>query len=132
MRLPIPVHVVTIATGIAIVLAAAYDGADGAAKYRTRDCARPGADARKHGARESAGTGAVLKGLTSDIVAEGADTVTFKLTGPTGIIPGLLTLTPAVIQSNSRSTWPPSKSVTAGPPPLYGMWTICMPVMSLN
>lgn len=51
--------------------------------------------------RESAGTGAVLKNLTSDIAAEGPDTVVIKLTGPTGIIPGLLTLTPAVIMSKA-------------------------------
>ena len=51
--------------------------------------------------RESAGTGAVLKSLTSDISAETPDTVVIKLTGPTGIIPGLLTLTPAVIMSKA-------------------------------
>ena len=51
--------------------------------------------------RDSAGTGAVLKNLTSDITADGPDTVVLKLTGPTGIIPGLLTLTPAAVMSRS-------------------------------
>jgi peptide/nickel transport system substrate-binding protein len=49
----------------------------------------------------SAGTGAVLKSLVSDISADGPDTVVFKLTGPTGVVPGLLTLTPAVIMSKA-------------------------------
>ena len=44
----------------------------------------------------SAGTGAVLKSLVNDISGDGPDTVVFKLTGPTGVVPGLLTLTPAV------------------------------------
>jgi len=51
--------------------------------------------------RDSAGTGAVLKNLTSDVTADGPDAVVLKLTGPTGIIPGLLTLTPAVIMSKA-------------------------------
>ena len=55
MWLAISVDIITIAAGIAIVLAAADDCADGAAKDRTRNCTRPGPDARKYGARESAG-----------------------------------------------------------------------------
>src|SRR5438045_3372801 len=37
------------------VVRARHQELDRAAKYRTRNCARPGADARKYGARESAG-----------------------------------------------------------------------------
>jgi peptide/nickel transport system substrate-binding protein len=51
--------------------------------------------------RESAGTGAVLKALVSSIEASGPDTVVFKLNAPTGIVPGLLTLTPASIMSKA-------------------------------
>ncbi|MEH2553805.1 ABC-type transport system substrate-binding protein [Bradyrhizobium algeriense] len=51
--------------------------------------------------RDSAGTGAVLKSLTSDILADGPDTVVLRLTSPTGIIPGLLTLTSAMITSKT-------------------------------
>lgn len=54
--------------------------------------------------RDSAGTGAVLKNLTSDITTAGPETVVLKLTGPTGIIPGLLTLTPAAIMSKAAVT----------------------------
>jgi peptide/nickel transport system substrate-binding protein len=48
---------------------------------------------------ESAGTGAVLKSVVTDIKATAPDTVVLTLSGPTGIVPGLLTLTPAVIMS---------------------------------
>ena len=51
--------------------------------------------------RESAGTGAVLKSLVASITATAPDTVVFKLTGPTGVVPGLLTLTPASIMSKA-------------------------------
>jgi peptide/nickel transport system substrate-binding protein len=51
--------------------------------------------------RESAGTGGVLKSLVSSITATAPDTVVFKLTGPTGVVPGLLTLTPASIMSKA-------------------------------
>jgi peptide/nickel transport system substrate-binding protein len=51
--------------------------------------------------RESAGTGGVLKSLVASITATAPDTVVFKLTGPTGVVPGLLTLTPASIQSKA-------------------------------
>jgi peptide/nickel transport system substrate-binding protein len=51
--------------------------------------------------RDSAGTGAVLKSLVASIVAAGPDTVVFKLNGPTGVLPGLLTLTPASIMSKT-------------------------------
>ena len=51
--------------------------------------------------RESAGTGAVLKALVSSITVAAPDTVIFKLTGPTGVVPGLLTLTPASIFSKA-------------------------------
>ena len=60
----------------------------------------------------SAGTGAVLKSLVSNISADGPDTVVFKLTGPSGVVPGLLTLTPAVIMSKaSLADASPSKPV---------------------
>ena len=49
----------------------------------------------------SAGTGAVLHALVSDISESGADAVVLKLNGPTGVVPGLLTLTPAVIMSRA-------------------------------
>src|SRR5438132_13419896 len=58
MWLAVSIDVIAIAAGIAIILATADDGADGAAKHRTRNCARPGAETRKYGARESAGAGA--------------------------------------------------------------------------
>ncbi|MBV9492215.1 MAG: hypothetical protein JO069_21175 [Verrucomicrobia bacterium] len=48
---------------------------------------------------QSAGTGAVLKSLVTDIKATGPDTVVISLSQPTGILPGLLTLTPASILS---------------------------------
>jgi peptide/nickel transport system substrate-binding protein len=51
--------------------------------------------------RESAGTGAVLKALVASIAAPAPDTVVFKLTGPSGVVPGLLTLTPASIFSKA-------------------------------
>ena len=51
--------------------------------------------------RESAGTGAVLKSLVASITATAPDTVVFKLNGPTGVVPGLLTLTPASIMSKA-------------------------------
>src|ERR1700722_15235637 len=51
--------------------------------------------------RESAGTGAVLKALVSSIEAPAPDTVAFKLNAPTGVVPGLLTLTPASIMSKA-------------------------------
>jgi peptide/nickel transport system substrate-binding protein len=51
--------------------------------------------------RESAGTGAVLKALVSTIEAPAPDTVAFKLNAPTGVVPGLLTLTPASIMSKA-------------------------------
>ncbi|WP_158815728.1 ABC transporter substrate-binding protein [Methylocapsa sp. S129] len=51
--------------------------------------------------RESAGTGAVLKALVASIVATAPDTVVLKLNAPTGVIPGLLTLTPASIMSKA-------------------------------
>ena len=51
--------------------------------------------------RESAGTGAVLKALTASITETAPDTVVFKLTGPSGVVPGLLTLTPASILSKA-------------------------------
>ena len=60
----------------------------------------------------SAGTGAVLKSLVNDISADGPDSVIFKLAGPTGVVPGLLTLTPAVIMSKaSLAGASPSKPV---------------------
>ena len=60
----------------------------------------------------SAGTGAVLKSLVNDISADGPDSVVFKLAGPTGVVPGLLTLTPAVIMSKaSLAGASPSKPV---------------------
>jgi len=51
--------------------------------------------------RESAGTGAVLKSLVASITATASDTVVLKLNGPTGVVPGLLTLTPASIMSKA-------------------------------
>ena len=51
--------------------------------------------------RGSAGTGAVLKALVVSITATAPDTVVFKLSAPTGVIPGLLTLTPASIMSKA-------------------------------
>jgi peptide/nickel transport system substrate-binding protein len=51
--------------------------------------------------RESAGTGAVLKSLVASITTTAPDTVVFKLTGPTGVVPGLLTLIPASIMSKA-------------------------------
>jgi peptide/nickel transport system substrate-binding protein len=51
--------------------------------------------------RESAGTGAVLKALVASITAAAPDTVVFKLGAPTGVLPGLLTLTPASIMSKA-------------------------------
>ena len=51
--------------------------------------------------RESAGTGAVLKALVASITATAPDTVVFKLNAPTGVLPGLLTLTPASIMSKA-------------------------------
>jgi peptide/nickel transport system substrate-binding protein len=68
----------------------------------------------------SAGTGAVLKSLVSDISADGPDTVVFKLTGLTGVVPGLLTLTPAAIMSkaslaDASPTKPVAKLDCAGP-----------------
>src|SRR5437764_6346359 len=58
MRLPVPIDIIAVAARIAIVLTAADDGADGAAKHCARNGARAGAEARKYGARESAGAGA--------------------------------------------------------------------------
>ena len=49
----------------------------------------------------SAGTGAVMKSLVKEIKADGTDKVVFVLNGPTGIVPGLLSLTPAVIMSQA-------------------------------
>lgn len=49
----------------------------------------------------SAGTGAVLKSLVSEIKAVGPDKVVLTMTGPSGVLPGLLTLTPAVIMSRA-------------------------------
>ena len=51
--------------------------------------------------RESAGTGAVLKALVASITASAPDVVVFKLNAPTGVLPGLLTLTPASIMSKA-------------------------------
>jgi peptide/nickel transport system substrate-binding protein len=51
--------------------------------------------------RESAGTGAVLKALVSSITASAPDTVVLKMTGPSGVVPSLLTLTPASIMSKA-------------------------------
>lgn len=48
----------------------------------------------------SAGAGAVLKSLVSDISADSPDAV-FTLTRPTGVVLGVLTLTPAVIMSKA-------------------------------
>src|SRR5437016_3285453 len=58
MGLAVPIDVIAIAAGIAIILPAADDRADRPAEYRTRNCARAGAEARKYGTRESAGAGA--------------------------------------------------------------------------
>jgi peptide/nickel transport system substrate-binding protein len=53
--------------------------------------------------RESAGTGAVLKSLVAAITATAPDTVVLELNGPTGVVPGLLTLTPASIMSKAST-----------------------------
>ncbi|HEX2910996.1 MAG TPA: ABC transporter substrate-binding protein [Chloroflexia bacterium] len=46
---------------------------------------------------QSAGTGAILKSLMKDIKATDPNTVVLTLTQPTGTVPALLTMTPAVI-----------------------------------
>lgn len=62
----------------------------------------------------SAGTGAVLKSLVKEIRPDGPDKVVFALTGPTGIVPGLLSLTPAVIMSQTSLAGHGPSSATAG------------------
>ncbi|OJV90098.1 MAG: hypothetical protein BGO39_01620 [Chloroflexi bacterium 54-19] len=68
----------------------------------------------------SAGTGAILKGLVKEIKATDASTVVMSLNQQTGIIPALLTLTPAVIMSKAsingaNSSTPVANPVCTGP-----------------
>lgn len=68
----------------------------------------------------SAGTGAILKSLVKDIKATDQNTVVLTLTQQTGIIPALLTFTPAVIMSKksingANSSTPVANPVCTGP-----------------
>jgi peptide/nickel transport system substrate-binding protein len=68
----------------------------------------------------SAGTGAILKSLVKEIKASDPNTVVMTLTQQTGIIPALLTLTPAVIMSKAsigttNSSTPVANPVCTGP-----------------
>jgi peptide/nickel transport system substrate-binding protein len=68
----------------------------------------------------SAGTGAVLKSLVKDIKATDSNTVVISLTQQTGIVPALLTFTPAVIMSKKsiegvNSSTPVKDVVCTGP-----------------